>query len=42
MRAAGTGVQAVLAAGKTLTLEEGRDEALELVQVGVDSPQAVP
>ena len=42
MRAAGTGAQAVLAAGKTLTLEEGRDEALELVQVGVDSPQAFP
>jgi tetratricopeptide (TPR) repeat protein len=41
-RAAGTGAQAALAAGKTLTLEGGRDEALELAQVSVDSPQAVP
>jgi hypothetical protein len=42
MRAAGLGAQAAVAAGRTLTLEGGRDEALELARVGVHSPQAVP
>jgi tetratricopeptide (TPR) repeat protein len=41
MRAAGPDAQAALAAGRTLTLDEGRDEALELAQVGVNPPQAV-
>jgi tetratricopeptide (TPR) repeat protein len=41
MRAAGPGAQAAVRAGRTLTLDEGRDEALALAHVGVDSPQAV-
>jgi predicted ATPase/class 3 adenylate cyclase len=42
MRAVGTGAQAALATGRTLTLEGARDEALELARVGAISPQAVP
>jgi predicted ATPase/class 3 adenylate cyclase len=42
MRVAGTGAQAALATGRTLTLEGGRDEALELAHVAANSPQAVP
>jgi predicted ATPase len=42
MRAAGPDAQAAVAAGRTLTLDEGRDEALALAHVGFNSPQAVP
>jgi tetratricopeptide (TPR) repeat protein len=42
MRAAGTGAQAALAAGRTLTLEGARDEALELARVGAIPPQVDP
>ena len=42
MRVAGPDAQAAVAAGRTLTLDEGRDEALALAHVGRSSPQAVP
>jgi hypothetical protein len=42
MRAAGTGAQAALAEGRSVSLDQARDEALELAAVVAVSPKAGP
>jgi hypothetical protein len=42
MRAAGPGAREALAIGRTLSLDEGRDEALELAGVGANLLHAIP